>query len=476
MSKFLFLLLFSIIIHHPTYSIENDSLSFGPFGKVFLYKSVPAPSTLVLFVSGDGGWNLGVVEMAKIFAEMNAWVVGIDIVNYYKNLRKSNVKCYYSASDFENLSIYIQKKLAVHQYLKPILVGYSSGATLVYGLLVQAPANTFKGAISLGFCPDIEIDKPLCDGSGLKSKVIKPGKSFYLEPSENLSAPFIILQGMNDIVCDHQSTSDFITGMKNAEIISLPKVGHGFSVQKNWVPQLKKAFQKIIDTPVFYEKNKQSIIETPQGNTEFANIQNLPVVTFPSEKTDSGPMIILISGDGGWTSWDHSLALEFARYGIPVAGLDAQKYFWEEKTPTSVTSDVINLLKYYTIRWNKHSFLLIGYSFGADVVPFIASKLLSPIREQLLQLVMLSPDPRADFEIHITDMLNLGSGQGKYDVVREVRSLNKISVVCLFGDEEDESDKNAFRLPLVRIMTLPGSHHYKNDFPLIVGTILRSKD
>jgi len=476
MRKVLFLLLFSICIHHPAFCIGEDSLSFGPFGKVFLYKNVPAPNSLILFVSGDGGWNLGVVDMAKIFAELNAWVVGIDIVTYYKNLRKTGAKCYYSASDFENLSIYIQKKLAVHQYLKPVLVGYSSGATLVYGLLAQAPANTFKGAISLGFCPDIELDRPLCDGSGLKSRVLKPGKSFYLEPCENLTAPFIVLQGMNDVVCNHQSTSDFIKKMKNAEIISLPKVGHGFSVQKNWVPQLKQAFQKIIDTPVFYEKNKQSVIESPENNTDFIRIRNLPVVTFPAERPDSGPMAILISGDGGWTSWDHSLALEFARHGIPVAGLDAQKYFWEEKKPATVTNDVINLLTYYSIRWKKNSFLLIGYSFGADVVPFVASKLPSPLREQLFRLVMLSPDPSADFEIHIADMLNIGSGQGKYDVVNEVRSLNKTPVLCLFGEAEEESDKNAFRLPSVKILTLPGSHHYQNNFELIVETILGSKD
>ncbi|SPZ91950.1 Type IV secretory pathway, VirJ component [Sphingobacterium multivorum] len=49
------------------------------------------------------------------------------------------------------------------------MVGYSYGATLVYGLIAQAPAGTFRGGIALGFCPDITIAKPLCKGSGLSS-------------------------------------------------------------------------------------------------------------------------------------------------------------------------------------------------------------------------------------------------------------------------------------------------------------------
>jgi type IV secretory pathway VirJ component len=143
---------------------SNDKISFGMFGEIIIYMPATTPDAVVIFVSGDGGWNKGVVDMANQIVSQGALVAGVDIEHYYTNCKRQKNKCYYPAGDLEELSMVIQKKYKLKQYLKPILVGYSSGATLVYGALAQAPANTFKGVISLGFCPDIEIDKPLCNG------------------------------------------------------------------------------------------------------------------------------------------------------------------------------------------------------------------------------------------------------------------------------------------------------------------------
>ena len=149
----------------------EEELIFGRFGKVTLYYETPHPSQVVLFVSGDGGWNLGVIDMAKALTSLNALVVGIDIVSYVKQLAQSTEKCSYPAADFEALSQFVQKKLQFTNYLTPVLVGYSSGATLVYATLVQAPSTIFRGAISLGFCPDLpcrNLDPALVNSIELK--------------------------------------------------------------------------------------------------------------------------------------------------------------------------------------------------------------------------------------------------------------------------------------------------------------------
>jgi len=53
----------------------EEELTFGRFGKVTLYCETSHPSQVVLFVSGDGGWNLGVIDMAKALTSLNALVV-----------------------------------------------------------------------------------------------------------------------------------------------------------------------------------------------------------------------------------------------------------------------------------------------------------------------------------------------------------------------------------------------------------------
>src|SRR6476469_2439157 len=142
-------------------------LSFGRFGPVAVYRRAPHPRHVVLFISGDGGWNLGVIDMAEALAALDTLVVGIDITHYLHSAEAARDPCTSAAVDFEALSQYVQKRLGMPDYVPPVLVGYSSGATLAYATLVQAPPSTFRGAISLGFCPDLPVRRPFCAGQGL---------------------------------------------------------------------------------------------------------------------------------------------------------------------------------------------------------------------------------------------------------------------------------------------------------------------
>ena len=228
--------LIALFSAHPALAAER-SLEFGRFGKVALYGAGRAPAEVVLFVSGDGGWNQGVVSMARNLADLGALVVGIDIRRYLASLAGGHEACSYPAGDFELLSKFVQKTLDLPDYLVPILAGYSSGATLVYAVLAQSPESTFKGALSLGFCPDLPVVRPFCRGSGLASKPLTKGKGFLFEPSAALPAPWIALQGQVDQVCGPGEVDRFGREARPAEVVPLPKVGHGFSVEKNWRPQ-----------------------------------------------------------------------------------------------------------------------------------------------------------------------------------------------------------------------------------------------
>jgi hypothetical protein len=199
--------------------------------------------------SGDGGWNLGVVSMAQRLSAKGAIVAGIDIRGYLAALEKSREKCVSPAVDLENLSHYLQAKLGIKKYLQPTLVGYSSGATLVYAALAESPDGLFKGALSIGFCPDLDLKKPVCKGTGIEAtprrdaKGVLKGVDFL--PTKTLPGSWISLQGETDQVCPAPLTQKFIATVPGAEIVMLPKVGHGYAVEKNWVPQYESAYERI---------------------------------------------------------------------------------------------------------------------------------------------------------------------------------------------------------------------------------------
>jgi len=451
------LLLLLLCLNRKVYAqTDTTSVTFSKFGKIIIYHPETTPTSVTLFVSGDGGWKDGESKMTRILVAQGSMVLGIDAKHYNNYLSKQTNDCLYPAADFETLSISIQKKYKFENYYKPILVGYSYGAVLVYGILAQAPANTFKGAIALGFCPDINLKKPLCRGNGLTQRVLKAGVSFYLEPSMKLTAPFIVLNGKKDLTCPFAATESFIRGMPNAELLSLD-VGHGFSAMDKWQPAIIKAYQKIEKT------------------AGFANVTipvNLPLNVVPSAKKNNLPLIFMISGDGGWTNFDQSLSEALAKRGLPVVGLDAQKYFWKKKTPNGTTLDISKAILKYCSQFGTDEFILAGYSFGASIVPFIANRLSPELKSKLKKIISLSPDVTADFEIHIADLLHF-SANHPYDVSAEFKKIREIPAVCLFGAAEDQYIINQFRMAGIKVEIIPGNHHFNNDFPKIVSAMLK---
>jgi len=469
MKNIVFLLLFLPLSLFAAKGITDDSLSYSHFGVVHIIKNQNPPEGVLIYISGDGALNRAALNMARPFADMNVIVVAVNYVHFMRSLNNSDEKCLYPAGDFENLSMFVQKKLKLTKYFKPILVGFSSGATLAYALLAQAPANTFKGAIAIGFCPDVKSAKPFCPGNGLKSHVLKHGKSFYLDRFEKLTAPFIVFQGDRDLICDATQVNAFVKGMKNAEIYDLPTVGHGFAVQSKWMPQMKEAVKKIIDAQTF--GNKAPIETTPGVNN--ALISQLPLYLIKAADNPEKPLCIVISGDGGWTDFDQSISEALAKNGITCVGLDTQKYFWEAKTPDATAQDITKVLQYYLPRLQKTSFMLVGYSFGADVIPFIANRLPADLKKRLSMVAMLSPDDKTDFEVTISSMLDLGT-EDTYDVLKEIKKVNFTKKLCIFGSEEDDEDmQKSFKSNGAEVMVLGGGHHYDENYPLIVSSILK---
>jgi len=474
MKRLILLIAMLFCLGKPSFAVNVEaSLRYGPFGKITVYQPVKKPTSVVLFVSGDGGWKDGVIEMAHMLTGQGALVLGIDARDYRKGLAKRKTDCYYPAADFEQLSLMIQKKYKFSDYTKPILVGYSYGATLIYGILAQAPANTFKGALALGFCPDIESKKPFCKGSGLTQHVLKPGVSFWLERNEHLTAPFIVLNGFKDEACPYAATASFLKDMPMAELIDLPKVGHGFAVTAEWSPQFIAAYQKIMGTTSFAER-KQG--ENKELKTQAIKLygEDLPLTIIPATKKNDLPLVLMISGDGGWTSFDQSLAESLAARGLSVVGLDAQKYFWDARTPEKTTSDLSKAILHYRTQLNKDKFILAGYSFGASVVPFVANRLEPALKSHLSAVLSLSPDVTADFEIHVMDMLSLGNTEETYNVQAEMKKIKNVPVISFFGSQEDGGIAAKFIKAGLKTEIIPGDHHFGDNFQGLSMDLLKS--
>src|SRR4249920_3822451 len=102
-----------------------------------------------------------------------------------------------------------------------------------------------------------------------------------------------------------------------------------------------------------------------------STLEQLPVNIVPAAGDSTKPLVLYITGDGGWNKFSKNLSQAFADNGYPVVALNAKEYFWKKKTPAQTAADVTRLIKTYQVKWKRKKILLLGYSFGADVMPFI---------------------------------------------------------------------------------------------------------
>ena len=114
MKKAIFLAFVISIIFIPkngASASSADSVNVPVFGKVFVYHSTTTPENVVIMISGDGGWKSGVIGFSGTFSDMNSLVIGVDILQYFKNLRLRTDDCYNVAADFVQLATEVEKKI-----------------------------------------------------------------------------------------------------------------------------------------------------------------------------------------------------------------------------------------------------------------------------------------------------------------------------------------------------------------------------
>ena len=203
---------------------------------------------------------------------------------------------------------------------------------------------------------------------------------------------------------------------------------------------------------------------------------DLPVITYPSSIQSKKPLVFLFSGDGGWLDFNDKLAIAFASNGYNTVGFNSRSYFWDKKTPEKTAHDIASLINIYLKEYHSRRVILCGYSFGADVVPFIYNRLSLNLKHRVSSLVLLSPFASTDFVVHTSDLLNIGSDNREFKVFQEVQEI-KIPTYCFYG--EDESSKPLIELKRNNffVETLSGDHHYNtSSYQTIINTFKFKKD
>jgi len=400
-------------------TVVHSSMHFLAFGDVAVTRPAGEPSRVVLLFSGEQEVGTQEAAVADALASGGALVFEIDTPQYLAaTVGKGKGHCLNTAADFELLSQNGQQRLRLASYHPPILVGVGAGATFAYATLAEAPAGTFTGGVGLGFPPVLNTPRQLCHGDHLRWDKTRTEPGFRLIPDATLEAPWLVL-----------------------DEAQLPA----------GIAQVETRWKEAVEARA----------------ARLGDLADLPLVEVAATGPALDALAVDVTGSGGYEGLDADLGRALAARGVPLIALSSLDYFWKAREPEGTSHDLARILGHYLKAWHKSKAILIGYSQGADIVPFMVNRLPVKLRSRVGVVGLIGPDGSADFD-------ERGAGPA-LPVKPEVQGLKGGKLVCVYGRHETTSLCPQLGPKLASdLFAVPGGHAFSGDAPLLVDRFLRA--
>lgn len=200
----------------------------------------------------------------------------------------------------------------------------------------------------------------------------------------------------------------------------------------------------------------------------------LPLIERPSEHPTSPLFAVMLTGDGGWASIDRAIARVLNENGISVVGLISPKYLETMRSADELAGDLRAIVAHYQRVWGKSGFVLIGFSSGADLLPFAVSRLPAEARSELQLVTFLGLGRFTDFRFHLLDLIHYEPRATSVPLAPELEKLRGLKLLFLCGDSDSDSIEHGIVDGLGKVITMHGDHHLGGDFALLGRLILEN--
>lgn len=416
---------------------------------------IPAPhvlvpqdtaSALVVLLSGADGWSDKEDAVARDLVDDKAVVIGIDLKAYLAALAKDDGDCIYMVSDIEALSQQVQRSLKSDAYLPPIVAGVGAGGAMALAIAAQTPAATIGQTLAVDPEEGIALTKQLCTPA---EKIRKGDRMVYGLTDGTLPDPISVV--FTPTASDDGRNHVAALVEKHADITPEETDDEAYAT-------LSSHLTDLIDN--------EAASDNPFG---------LPLTVLDTKPTRD-TMAVIYSGDGGWRDIDKQVGDVLQQQGVPVVGIDSLRYFWSERDPQATSDDLAKLMDYYRKRWNVRNVLLIGYSFGADILPRTFNLLPPAERARVRQVTLMALSHRVDYKISVLGWLG-ASGQGDAgDPIDDIKRIDPSLVQCIHGTEEEDDACPDLKGTGVDVVAIEGGHHFDEDYPALTRRVLDALD
>jgi Type IV secretory pathway, VirJ component len=187
------------------------------------------------------------------------------------------------------------------------------------------------------------------------------------------------------------------------------------------------------------------------------DLSRLPLTEMRATPDSSNVLVIFLTGDGGWASIDKQVTAEIRAHGVDVVGLNTRPYLGKKKTPAEIAFDLTRIARHYMTAWNRSRLAIVGYSRGADLMPFGVVGMPADLRDKTVLLGFLGLATRVGFEFHFADIMFSIKRDSDQPTLPTLAQLKGMKMLCIYGAEEENSGCRAAPPGLItRTVQLPG--------------------
>lgn len=420
---------------------QGLELGMLPAPHIFMPKG--AMKANIFLLSDETGWTPDNDAQAKALAAKDALVVGIDLPAYRTMLGQDKNDCIYMISDIEQVAQQVQRSLGNGAYRSPIIAGSGAGGAFVLGMIAQSPPATIGGAIAVDPEASITLPKQLCT------------------PANKQKDGDAIIYGFTDGALPAPVTIYFSAAATPAE--------------RAHADDLKQSHADV-DIEDTQDPAGDTLLQALSDTVDAAGDDDSPLglpLTILDTKPTLDTMAIIYSGDGGWRDIDSDVGTVLQADGIPVVGVDALRYFWSRKTPQQTAEDLSRIIRAYRKEWKVRNVLLIGYSFGADILPSTFNHLSEADRAKVPLISLLALSHVADFEISVSGWLGgQGDGDGG-DPTVDLAKVDPKRIQCIYGTDDDDDACKSLAPKGIETIGIEGGHHFDEDYEKLAQFIIK---
>ncbi len=412
------------------------------YGSVEAIMSDKPPRGLVLLAAPKDDAHASRAD-AEAFARTGLIAVLIDLDALRSELARTpaDEDCHYVTDDLKDIGQAVHRALGITRYFFPVITGRGEGAAFAYAALAQAPDNTLAGAVTVGFHPDLASDRPYCFEPRLETT---GADRLVLRPEPVLPAPWHVIAEPGDAA----RIESFQNAMPAADVIV--------------AGDEDAARRALVD----------SVLRLGQRGDRDAS--DLPVTVIRPEGT-AAALAIIVSGDGGWRDIDKTIGDVLAKQGVAVVGLDSLRYFWSRKSPAQVAADIALLVEHYEAEFGAPRLALVGFSFGADIMPEVWPLLPKSVRSRIQVVSLLGLGLQSDFEVTVAGFAGAATNDSRA-LAPVLQQLPLERTQCIFGKEDAEAGETSCTAPELgsaERIPLEGGHHFDGEYEQVATLILR---